>query len=152
MEHGALPIIVQLFQPPSLRKTSGPTVVIVLAVNDDVKMTSSVDGRRSVLGYVLLPSLEVVANFIDVLSNVNSPGLKLRADISEIVYEQPCGWAVVPRRVCHVDEILKVMDDEQRARTRDDRPPDLSGMSLAEVGLALKSHLLAPRTSQQRRW
>ena len=27
--------------------------------------------------------------------------------------------------VCHVDEILKVMDDEQRARTRDDRPQDL---------------------------
>ena len=38
------------------------------------------------------------------------------------------------------------MDDEQRARTRDDRPPDLGGMSLAEVGLALKSHLLAPRS------
>ena len=35
--------------------------------------------------------------------------------------------------VCHVDEVLKVMDDEQRARTRDDRPPDLVGMSLAEV-------------------
>ena len=48
--------------------------------------------------------------------------------------------------VCHVDEILKVMDDEQRARTRDDRPPVLGGMSLAEVGLALKSHLLAPRS------
>ena len=30
-------------------------------------------------------------------------------------------------------------------------PPDLGGMSLAEIGLALKSHLLAPRTSQQRR-
>ena len=48
--------------------------------------------------------------------------------------------------VCHVDEILKVMDDEQKARARDDRPPDLSGMSLAEVGLALKSHLLAPKS------
>ena len=46
--------------------------------------------------------------------------------------------------VCHVDEVLKEMDDEQRARTRDDRPPDLGGMSLAEVSLALKSHLLAP--------
>ena len=30
--------------------------------------------------------------------------------------------------------------------TWDDRPPDLGGMSLAEVGLALKSHLLAPRS------
>ena len=48
--------------------------------------------------------------------------------------------------VCHVDENLKVMDDEQRARARDDRPPDLSRMSLAEVGLALKSHLRAPRS------
>ena len=48
--------------------------------------------------------------------------------------------------MCHVDEILKVMDDEQRARTRDDRPPDVGGMSLAEFGLALKSHLLAPRS------
>ena len=48
--------------------------------------------------------------------------------------------------VCRVDEILKIMDDEQGARTRDDRPPDLGGMSLAEVGLALKSHLLAPRS------
>ena len=46
--------------------------------------------------------------------------------------------------MCHVDEILKVIDDEQRASNfRDDRPPDLGGMSLAEVGLALKSHLLA---------
>ena len=40
--------------------------------------------------------------------------------------------------VCHVDEVLKVMDDEQRARTKNDRPPNLGGMSLAEVGLALK--------------
>ena len=56
------------------------------------------------------------------------------------------------RRVCHVDETLKAMDDEQKARTQDDRPLDLGGMSLAEVGLALKSHLLVPRTSQQRRW
>ena len=40
----------------------------------------------------------------------------------------------------------QLMDDEQRARTRDDRPPDLGGMSLAEVGLALKSHLLALRS------
>ena len=38
------------------------------------------------------------------------------------------------------------MDDEQKARTQDDRPPELGGMSLAEVGLALKSHLLAPRS------
>ena len=56
------------------------------------------------------------------------------------------------RRVCHVDEILKVTDNEQRARTRDGQPPDLGGMSLAEVGLALKSHLFAPRTSHQHRW
>ena len=40
----------------------------------------------------------------------------------------------------------QIMEDEQTARTRDDRPPDLGGMSLAEVGLALKSHLLAPRS------
>ena len=46
--------------------------------------------------------------------------------------------------VCHVDEILKVMDDERRARTRDDRPPDLGGMSLAEVGLAL-NRIFLPR-------
>ena len=38
------------------------------------------------------------------------------------------------------------MDDEQRARIQDDRPPDLGGMSLAEVGLAYKSRLLAPRS------
>ena len=37
------------------------------------------------------------------------------------------------------------MDDEQRAR-KDDRPPELGGMSLAEVGLAYKSRLLAPRS------
>ena len=46
--------------------------------------------------------------------------------------------------VCHVSEVLKVMDDEQRARIQDDHPPDLGGMSLAEVGLAYKSRLLAP--------
>ena len=54
--------------------------------------------------------------------------------------------------VYHVDEILRVKDDEQKARTWVDRPPDLGGMSLTEVGLALKSHLLALRASQQRRW
>ena len=54
--------------------------------------------------------------------------------------------------VCHVNEVLKVINDEQRARTQDDRPPDFGEMSLAEVGLALKSQFLAPRTSQQRRW
>ena len=54
--------------------------------------------------------------------------------------------AFVIVKVCHVDEILKVMGDEERARTRDDRPPDLGGISLAKVGLALKSHLLAPRS------
>ena len=46
--------------------------------------------------------------------------------------------------VCHVDEVLKVMDDEQRASTRDDRPPDLGGISLAEVGLALKIESSCP--------
>ena len=51
-----------------------------------------------------------------------------------------------PLSSIHVDEVLKVMDDEQRASTRDDRPPDLGGMSLAEVGLAQKSHLLTPRS------
>ena len=54
--------------------------------------------------------------------------------------------------VYHVDEVLRVMDDEQKARTRDDRPRDLGGMSLVEVGLALKSYLLALGASQQRRW
>ena len=38
------------------------------------------------------------------------------------------------------------MDDEQRARIQDDRPPYLGRMSLAEVGLAYKSRLLAPRS------
>ena len=54
--------------------------------------------------------------------------------------------------VCHVDEVFKVMDDEQRARKRDDRPPDLGGMSLAEVGLALNRIFLPRGASQQRRW
>ena len=49
--------------------------------------------------------------------------------------------------MCHVDEVLKVMGEEQEARSRDDRPPDLNGMSLAEVGLALKPHLPAPRSA-----
>ena len=44
--------------------------------------------------------------------------------------------------MCHVDVVLRVMGEEQEARSRDDRAPDLNGMSLAEVGLALKSHLL----------
>ena len=38
--------------------------------------------------------------------------------------------------VCHFNEVLNVMDDEQRASTRDDRPSDLGRMFLAEVGLA----------------
>ena len=38
------------------------------------------------------------------------------------------------------------MDDEQKARSRDDRLPEFGKMSLAEVGLALESHLLGPRS------
>ena len=68
----------------------------------------------------------------------------MRYRLHELVGEQ-CFCHCSLDEVCHVDEILKVMDDEQRARTRDDRPPDLGGMSLAEVGPALKSHLLAPK-------
>ena len=41
---------------------------------------------------------------------------------------------------------------KDKARNQDDRLPDLDEISLAEVGLALKSHLLAPRANQQRRW
>ena len=41
---------------------------------------------------------------------------------------------------------------KHKARSRDDLLPDLDGISLAEVGIALKSHLLAPRASLQRRW
>ena len=88
-----------------------------------------------------------MANFIDDSSNVNSPGLKVRAGVSGLVYQQPCPWASVSCR-----RYIQGRDDEQKARTRDDRPPDLGEMSLAEIVLALKSQLLAPRTSQQRRW
>ena len=38
------------------------------------------------------------------------------------------------------------MDDEQKARSRDDCLPEFGKMSLTEVGLALESHLLAPRS------
>ena len=38
----------------------------------------------------------------------------------------------------------QIMDDEQRARTRDDRPPDLGGMSLAEVACLEILHFLGP--------
>ena len=38
------------------------------------------------------------------------------------------------------------MDDKQKARSRDDRLSDLGRMSRAEVGLASKSHLPAPRS------
>ena len=40
----------------------------------------------------------------------------------------------------------KILDNEQKNRTRVDRPPDLGEMSLAEIGLAVKSQLLAPRS------
>ena len=43
-------------------------------------------------------------------------------------------------------EATQVMGDEQKARSRDDRLPDLDEISLAEVGLALESHLLALRS------
>ena len=46
----------------------------------------------------------------------------------------------------------QVMDDEQKARSRDDRVPEFGKMSLGEVALALESHLLAPEASQQRLW
>ena len=46
--------------------------------------------------------------------------------------------------MCHVSEVLKVMDDKQRASTQGDRPPDLGEMSLAKVGFAEKSRLLGP--------
>ena len=41
---------------------------------------------------------------------------------------------------------------KDKVRNQDDRLPDLDEISLAEVGLALESHLLAPRANQQRRW
>ena len=44
------------------------------------------------------------------------------------------------------------MDDEQKARSRDDYLPEFGKMSLTEVGLALESHLLAPEASQQCLW
>ena len=43
-------------------------------------------------------------------------------------------------------EATQVMGDEQKARSRDDRLPEFGKISLAEVGLALESHLLAPRS------
>ena len=48
--------------------------------------------------------------------------------------------------MCHVGEVLKVLDDKQKASTQDDRPPDLGEMSLAKVGIALKSRLLGPES------
>ena len=36
----------------------------------------------------------------------------------------------------HVDEVLKVMDDEQRARTREDRPPHSFCPTVAGVSLS----------------
>ena len=43
-------------------------------------------------------------------------------------------------------EATQEMDDEQKARSRDDRLPEFGKMFLAEVGLALESHLLGPRS------
>ena len=72
-------------------------------------------------------------------------GRWLRYRFHELV-EKKCFCHCSVDEMCHVDEVLKVMGEEQEARSRDDRPPDLNGMSPAEVGLALKSHLLAPRS------
>ena len=36
---------------------------------------------------------------------------------------------------------------KEKARNQDDRLPNLNGVSLAEVHLALKSHLLAPTSN-----
>ena len=78
--------------------------------------------------------------------NLRSPsGRWVRYRLHELVGKK-CFCHCSLDEVCHVDEILKVMDDEQRARAWEGRPPDFSGMSLAEVGLALKSHFLAPRS------
>ena len=55
--------------------------------------------------------------------------------------------------VCHVGEVLKVIDDEQRTRTRDNRSPDLGGMSLGRNRPRLENRIfLARGASQQRRW
>ena len=73
-------------------------------------------------------------------------GRLLRCRFHELV-EKKCFCHCSMDEMCHVDEVLKVTGEDQEARSRDDRPPDLNGMSLAEVGLALKSHLLAPRSA-----
>ena len=72
-------------------------------------------------------------------------GRWLRYRFHELV-EKKCFCHCSMDEMCHVDVVLRVMGEEQEARSRDDRAPDLNGMSLAEVGLALKSHLLAPRS------
>ena len=77
---------------------------------------------------------------------IGSPsGRWLRYRLHELVGKK-CFCHCSLDEVCHVDEVLKVMDDEQKAKSQDNRLPDLGGMSLAEVGLALQSHLLAPRS------
>ena len=73
-------------------------------------------------------------------------GRWLRYQFHELI-EKKCFCHCSVDEMCHVDEVVKVIGEEQEARSRDDRPPDLNGMSLAEVGLALKSHLLAPRSA-----
>ena len=68
-------------------------------------------------------------------------------------------WATFKHdEVCHVDEVLKVMDDVKRVSTRDDRPPELEmGCPLprgVEPRLEIASkdirHLSAHRFAPQR--
>ena len=73
-------------------------------------------------------------------------GRWLRYRFHELV-EKKCFCHCSMDEMCHVDEVLRVMGEEQEARSGDGRAPDLNGMSLAEVGLALNSHLLAPRSA-----
>ena len=79
--------------------------------------------------------------------HLTSPsGRWLRYRFHELV-EKKCFCHCSMNEMCHVDIVLRVMGEEQEARSRDDRAPDLNGMSLAEVGFALKSNLLAPRSA-----
>ena len=59
---------------------------------------------------------------------IRSPsGRWLRYPLHELVGKK-CFCHCSLDEVCHVDEVLKVMDDEQKAKSQDDRLPDLGGM------------------------
>ena len=92
------------------------------------------------------PSLAATVENYDVVGNLAEGNCKRIEFEMDVEREQK----LLGRLICMA--LTEVPPGLESGRDGTDRLPELGKMSLAEVGLALESHLLALRASQLRRW